>query len=172
MAVAVRPELRRVHVQRGSENDRRIVVAVVLSVELVDRFSPEIVEAFCRDEPRLSSRPGRLKPEVLADMVASPAYHLLIARQDGAVRATLTLAVYRAPGGTKARIDDVVAEQTEDGQAAAAVLLQEAIRRSTVAGASILRLVSKPALPAANSTYERLGFTSDGRSLYPCVLQQ
>jgi hypothetical protein len=144
---------------------------VVIAVEVVDTLSPEIVEMFCRDEPRLSSRPSRLKPEMLADMVASPAYHLLVVRRDGDICATLTLAVYRAPGGIKARIDDIVAEQTEDGHAAAAALLQEAIRRASVAGAPNIRLVSKPALSTANSTYERLGFASDGPGLLHRALQ-
>jgi hypothetical protein len=99
---------------------------MVIDVELVDRCTPEIVEAFCRDEPRLSSRPSRLKPEVLADMIASPAYQLLVARIDGVLHATLTLAVYRAPSGIKANVGDVVAEQTEQGQSAAAALVEEA----------------------------------------------
>ena len=104
------------HSRRGREGEARIVVAVVIAVEIVDTLNPETVEVLCRDEPRLSSRPGRLKPEVLADMIASPAYHLLAVRRDGDICATLTLAVYRTPGGIKARIDDIVAEQTEDGR--------------------------------------------------------
>jgi hypothetical protein len=113
-----------------------------------------------------------LKPEKLADMVASPAYQLLVARANGIIRAMLTLVVYRAPGGTKARIDDVVAEQTEDGQAAAAALVHEAVRRATVAGAAGIKLISKPSLPMANSTYERLGFTHEGPGLYYLPIQQ
>jgi ribosomal protein S18 acetylase RimI-like enzyme len=68
--------------------------------------------------------------------------------------------------------NDVVAEQTDDGQAAAAALLQEAIERATAAGAPVIRLVSKPTLSTANSTYERLGFTRDGPGLYHRVSQQ
>ena len=107
-----------------------------------------------------------MKPEALADMVKSPAYHLLVARCDGDICATLTLAVYRAPGGVKARIDDVVAEQTPGGQVAAAALVQEAVRRAAVAGATVIRLVSKPSFPVANSTYERLGFMAERPGLY------
>ena len=117
---------------------------MVIDVELVDRCTPEIVEVFCRDEPRLSSRPSRLKPEVLADMIASPAYQLLVARIDGVLSATLTLAVYRAPRGIKANVGDVVAEQTEPGQSAAAALVEEAVRRAAVGGAAYVTLVSKP----------------------------
>jgi GNAT superfamily N-acetyltransferase len=147
------------------------MAAVVLEVELVDAYGAEIAEAFCRDEPRLSSRPSRLKPEALADMLASSAYQLLIARNAGGICATLTLAVYRAPGGVKARIDDLVAEQSEDGQAAAVALIQHAVRRAVVAGAPVIRLVSKPTLPVANSTYERLGFTLEGPTIYRRAVQ-
>jgi hypothetical protein len=144
---------------------------VAVTIEPVDTCSPDVVAAFCRDEARLSSRPSRLKPETLAGMAASPAYHLLVARRDGDICATLTLAVYRAPGGIKARIDDVVAEQTDEGQAAAAALLQEAMLRAAAAGAPVIQLVSKPALSTANSTYERLGFTSEGAGLYHRALR-
>jgi hypothetical protein len=108
---------------------RHTTPAVTIEVELVEACSPEIVEAFCRDEPRLSSRPSRLTPETSAYMVASSAYQLLVARRNGGRRGTLTIAVYQAPRGVKARIDDVVAEQTEDGEAASVALLQEAVGR-------------------------------------------
>src|SRR5215218_9840260 len=104
---------------------RHTMPPVTVEVELVEACSAEIVQAFCRDEPRLSSRPSRLSPETLAYMVASAAYQLLVARRNRSICATLSLAVYQAPGGVKARIDDVVAEQTEDGQVAAVALLQE-----------------------------------------------
>lgn len=81
-------------------------------------------------------------------MVTSPAYQLLVARDSEGICATLTFVAYRAPGGAKARIDDVVADQTRDGQAAAAALVREAIRCAAVAGASEIKLVSKPALIA------------------------
>ncbi|GAA3247684.1 GNAT family N-acetyltransferase [Dactylosporangium siamense] len=135
-------------------------------VELVDRCTPDVVDAFCRYEPRLSSRPSPLKPEVLARMVESHAYQLLVARNDGVIRATLTAAVYQALRGVTARIDDVVAEQDQEGQAAAVALVEEAIRRAGVGGADSVQLVSKPALPVANGTYERLGFVQEGPGLY------
>jgi len=49
---------------------------------------------------------------------------------------------------------------------AAAALVQEAVRRAAVAGATVIRLVSKPSFPVANSTYERLGFMAERPGLY------
>ncbi|WP_170208721.1 hypothetical protein [Micromonospora pisi] len=94
------------------------------------------------------------------------AVEVLAGRRNGGIRGTLTLAVYRAPGGVKARIDDVVAEQTKDGQAVALTLIREAVRRAVVAGAPAIRVVSKPVLPVANSTYEQIGFTQEGPGIY------
>ncbi|GIJ13114.1 hypothetical protein Van01_63280 [Micromonospora andamanensis] len=104
-------------------------------------------------------------------MVASSAYQLLVARGTGSIRATLTMAVYQTPRGVKARIDDVVAEQTEDGQAAAVAMLQRAVRHAEMIGASVIQLVSKPALTVANSTYERLGFRSERHGIYYRTVQ-
>ncbi|WP_181518529.1 GNAT family N-acetyltransferase [Micromonospora noduli] len=137
-----------------------------IEVELIETLDAESIEAFCRDEPELSSRPSRLSPKALARMIALPEYQLLVARRDGDICGMLTLAVYWAPGGVKARVDDVVAEQTEGGQAVAVTLIREAVRRAVAAGAAAIHVVSKPALPVANSTFEQNGFSQEGPGIY------
>ncbi|MEV1110099.1 GNAT family N-acetyltransferase [Micromonospora sp. NPDC049751] len=137
-----------------------------VEVELVEALDAESIEAFCRDVPKLSSRPSRLSPQALARMIALPEYQLFVARQNGSICGTLTLAVYQAPGGVKARIDDVVAEQTEGGKAVALRLIREAIQRAVAAGAAGVQVVSKPALSVANSTFEQIGFRQQGPGIY------
>jgi hypothetical protein len=46
------------------------MATVDVEVELVETLDAESIEAFCRDEPELSSRPGSLSPEALASMIA------------------------------------------------------------------------------------------------------
>ncbi|MGC4755471.1 GNAT family N-acetyltransferase [Micromonospora trifolii] len=137
-----------------------------VEVELIETLDAEGIEAFCRDEPELSSRPSRLSPEALARMIALPEFQLLVARRNGGICGTLTLAVYQMPGEVKARVDDLVAEQTEGGQAIALTLIREAARRAVAAGAAAIQVVSKPALLVANSTFERIGFRQERPGIY------
>ncbi|MEV1319940.1 hypothetical protein AB0J14_28115 [Micromonospora arborensis] len=142
-----------------------------VEVELVETLDAEIIEAFCRDEPELSSRPSRLGPDELARMIVLPEYQLFVARRNGGICGTLVLAVYRARGGVKARIDDVVTEQTKDGQAVVVTLIREAVRCAVDAGAAAIQVVSKPTLPVANRTYEEIGFTQEGPGIYRRALR-
>ena len=71
----------------------------------------ELEEAFSKLVPQLSRSsppPGRAE---LAEMVAAPGTHLLLARESaGAIVGTLTLVVFRIPTGIRAWIEDVVVD--------------------------------------------------------------
>ena len=81
-------------------------------IEIVAEVTDELVEAYRRLVPQLSSSnppPGR---EELEDIVASPPTDVFVATDDdGAIVGTSTLAVFRIPTGRRAWIEDVVVDE-------------------------------------------------------------
>ena len=129
--------------------------------------SDELVAAFARLVPQLSnSAPAPTRAELEA-IVESPATTLLLAEDDeGAVIGSLTLALFRAPTGTRAWIEDVIVDESARGQGAGEALVAEAIRLAAEAGARTVDLTSRPSRDAANALYEKIGFRMRETNVY------
>jgi ribosomal protein S18 acetylase RimI-like enzyme len=128
-------------------------------VERATAPSQELVDALARLLPQLS--PGRETPGLpeLTEMLAATGSNLIVARDgDGSVLGALMLLVYRIPSGLKARIDDVVVDESARGRGIGEALTREAMRLAAEAGARIVELTSNPRRDAANRLYRRLGF--------------
>jgi ribosomal protein S18 acetylase RimI-like enzyme len=141
-----------------------------VSVETATTVDDELVDAFARLTPQLSQSsppPGRRE---LEQIVASPATHVLVARDaDRRVIGTLTLVMFRIPTGIRAHIEDVVVDADavrgrglRTGEALTAHALDLARRE----GAKTVDLTSRPSREAANSLYQRLGFTQRETNVY------
>ena len=83
----------------------RVVVERAASVD------DDLVESFERLIPQLSSSSPPPTREHLAALVASPDTVLFLARLDGRIVGSLTLAFYRIPTGLKSWIEDVVVDE-------------------------------------------------------------
>lgn len=117
--------------------------------------------------PQLSSSPPPLAMAELADIVASPATRLLLARDAGGrVRAMLTLALFRVPTGMRAWIEDVVVDEGFRGAGLGAALVSAAVEVAASAGARTVDLTSRPSREAANRLYRRLGFEIRQTNVY------
>jgi ribosomal protein S18 acetylase RimI-like enzyme len=139
---------------------------VTIAVEVLDEVTAEAVEAFARLLPQLSSSAGPLDAAALAAIVGSPAATVLIARSDGRIVGSLTLAMFPIPTGLRAWIEDVVVDEAARGQGVGALLTEEAIRRARDAGARSLDLTTRPSREAAGRLYERAGFQQRATRLY------
>jgi ribosomal protein S18 acetylase RimI-like enzyme len=130
--------------------------------------TPELVEAFARLIPQLSSSNPPPTAEELADLVASPASQLLLAVDDDGrtILGSLTLAMFRIPTGLRAWIEDVVVDGAARGRGVGEALNQEALRRAAAGGATTVDLTSRPSREAANRLYQRLGFTRRETNVY------
>jgi ribosomal protein S18 acetylase RimI-like enzyme len=131
---------------------------MTVRVEVVERVSDELVDAFGRLIPQLSSSvapPGR---DWLERVVAFPGNRLLVARSSGAIVGILTLVLFPIPTGMRARIEDVVVDEAARGQGIGAALTLEALRLAEAGGARTVDLTSRPGREAANRLYQRLGF--------------
>jgi ribosomal protein S18 acetylase RimI-like enzyme len=138
-----------------------------VTVTEVDAVGPELVEAFARLVPQLSSSsppPGR---DELADIVASSSSVLFIARDaEGTIVGSLTLAQFRVPTGVKAWIEDVVVDESRRGAGIGEALVAAAVDRATAQGAKSVDLTSRPSREDANRLYQRLGFEARTTNVY------
>ncbi len=138
-----------------------------MAVTQATTVSEELVAAFARLVPQLSSSAESPTREQLEGIVSSPTTTILLARDDeGAIIGSLTLALFRAPTGVRAWIEDVVVDETARGQGAGEELVAEAIRLASDAGVRTLDLTSRPSRAAANSLYEKLGFRKRDTNVY------
>ena len=135
-----------------------IEIAVTVTDELVDAFDALI--------PQLSSSsppPGRSGLEAI---VATADTALFVARVDGRIVGSLTLAFYRIPTGLKAWIEDVVVDDAARGHGVGEALNRAALDEARRRGAKDVSLTSRPSREAANRLYQRLGFEPRSTNLY------
>ncbi len=136
-------------------------------VEEAREVTPELVEAFARLVPQLSrSSPAPGEPE-LAEMIAAPGTHVLVARLGaGAIVGALTLVLFRIPTGMRAWIEDVVVDESARGRGVGEALSRRAIEMAAGAGARTVDLTSRPSRESANRLYQRIGFERRDTNVY------
>jgi ribosomal protein S18 acetylase RimI-like enzyme len=143
---------------------------VTLQVEVLDKVTGEVVEAFGRLLPQLSRSAAPLGQADLEAIVGCPANTVLLARSAGAVTGTLTLVMFPLPSGLRAWIEDVVVDESARGQGTGEVLTREALRIAAEAGARTVDLTSRRSREAAGRLYERIGFEIRESRLYRYTL--
>ncbi|MGO4750983.1 GNAT family N-acetyltransferase [Streptomyces sp. 2MCAF27] len=135
-------------------------------VEIIHEASQELVDAFGRLLPQLSSTAKPLDYEAVDRMVTCDANTVLAARTSDAIVGTLTLVLLPLPSGLRARIEDVVVDSDARGKGVAGLLTQDALRIAREAGARTVDLTSRPDRASANRLYERLGFQARHSTVY------
>ncbi len=139
---------------------------VSLEIRPADRVDTELVGAFAELIPQLSSSSPPPDEDSLRAIVESPDTVLFIARLDGAIVGSLTLAFYRIPTGIKSWIEDVVVDATARGRGVGEALNRAAIAEAAHRGAKNVSLTSRSSREAANRLYVRLGFEPYETNLY------
>jgi ribosomal protein S18 acetylase RimI-like enzyme len=141
----------------------------VSEVEGAAAVTSEIVAAFARLIPQLSSsNPPPSGPELEA-IAGSQAARLLVARDPdraGEIVGSLTLVVFRIPTGLRAWIEDVVVDGSARGRGVGDALNRAALDRARAAGCRTVDLTSRPSREAANRLYQRLGFIERTTNVY------
>jgi ribosomal protein S18 acetylase RimI-like enzyme len=103
-------------------------------------------------------------------MVQSSATLVLVARVDGRIAGSLTLAMFRIPTGLRAWIEDVVVDGEARGNGVGEALNLFAIEVARKRGAVTVDLTSRPSREAANRLYQRLGFVARDTNVYRFTL--
>ena len=138
-----------------------------MAVTQATTVSDELVAAFARLVPQLSTSAEPPSREQLEEILASPGATVLLARDDsGEIVGSLTLVVFRTPTGTRAWIEDVVVDESARGQGIGEALVAEAIRFASDSGARTLDLTSRPSRESANRLYEKVGFQARETTVY------
>jgi ribosomal protein S18 acetylase RimI-like enzyme len=136
------------------------------AIEIAAAVDDELVAAFEHLIPQLSSSSPPPSRELLAELVDGPDTALFIARVDGAIVGSLTLAFYRIPTGLKAWIEDVVVDDAARGHGVGRLLNEAAVAEARRRGAKNVSLTSRPSREAANRLYQRIGFRRYETNVY------
>ena len=129
----------------------------------------DLVAAFARLIPQLSSSNPAPSAEALKAIVDEPSTFLLLARDadnDGHVVGSLTLVTFRIPTGLRAWIEDVVVEGEIRRSGAGRALTLAAVEKARELGVTTVDLTSRPSREAANAMYVKLGFELRQSNLY------
>jgi len=139
-------------------------VEVVEMTEVTD----ELIAAFERLIPQLSSSSAPPSRERLSEITGSPRAVLFVAREPGggAIVGSLTLVLFVIPTGLRARIEDVVVDEAMRGRGVGEALSTAALDRARTEGARNIDLSSRPSREAANRLYQRLGFVERETVVY------
>ncbi len=138
----------------------------MVTIEEVKEVNAELVRAFERLVPQLSSsNPAPTEKELVA-IVTSRSTVLFIARDEGEIIGSLSLVLFRIPTGLRAWIEDVVVDAAGRGKGVGELLSRAAIDRAEKAGAKTVDLTSRPSREAANRLYQRLGFALRDSNVY------
>lgn len=136
------------------------------AIDIAESVTDELVEAFAVLVPQLSSSSPPPDRALLEAIVAAADSALFVARVDGHIVGSLTLAMYRIPTGIKAWIEDVVVDQSARGDGVGESLSRAAVEEARRRGAKDVSLTSRPSREAANRLYQRIGFEARETNVY------
>ncbi len=139
-------------------------------VERATEVTPELISAFELLIPQLSSSNPPPQSSELQEIVSSDSSVLFIARVDGKIVGSLTLATFRIPTGLRAWIEDVVVDSSARGHGVGEALNQAALAEARARGAVTVDLTSRPSREAANRLYQKLGFVQRETNVYRFTL--
>ncbi len=137
-----------------------------MDIQVVSEVNDDLVAAFERLIPQLSSSNPPPSKEELTAIVDSDACHLLLATEGEQILGSLTLVLFPIPTGIRAWIEDVVVDGQARGKGVGAALSQAAVDLAREAGATTVDLTSRPTREAANRLYQRLGFKLRETNVY------
>jgi ribosomal protein S18 acetylase RimI-like enzyme len=129
----------------------------------------ELVEAFARLLPQLSTSAPPPTQESLATIIAAPSNTVLIARDStagGRIVGTLTLVIFPIPTALRAWIEDVVVDSEARGRGVGEALTTLAVNIAKQRGAKTVDLTSGQSRKAAHRLYEKAGFYVRDTSVY------
>ncbi|HXJ50893.1 MAG TPA: GNAT family N-acetyltransferase [Burkholderiales bacterium] len=140
-----------------------------IEVSVVTEATEEVVAAFSRLIPQLSTTASPPDRELIAQIISAPSNTVLVARDrsNGArIVGTLTLVMFRIPTALRAWIEDVVVDSSVRGRGVGEALTEEAVRIAQARGARTIDLTSRRSRQAAHRLYEKVGFAVRDTSVY------
>ena len=119
---------------------------------------------------QLSDTANHITADDLERLTASAASHLFLADADSKAVGMCTLAVYDAPTGRKAWIEDVAVDSRFRGLHIGRRLVERATEEARKYAPCTLMLTSRPTRVAANALYQSAGFEKKETNVYKMKL--
>ena len=139
----------------------------MVTIRVAENADAELVEAYQRLIPQLSSSSPAPTEDELASIIESDSATVLVAEDEGGtILGSMTLVVFRIPTGVRAWIEDVVVDTEARGMGIGQALNEYAIQLAEQAGAKTIDLTSRPSRESANRLYKRLGFVARETNVY------
>jgi ribosomal protein S18 acetylase RimI-like enzyme len=147
-----------------------------VSISEANEVDLDLVSAFGRLIPQLSSSSPPPDADQLADIIAREGTTVFVARDDenGVIVGSLTLVTFRIPTGVRAWIEDVVVDSDAvrgRGLRTGEALTNAALDKAKAAGARTVELTSRPSRENANDLYQRIGFEIRDTNVYRFTLE-
>jgi GNAT superfamily N-acetyltransferase len=142
----------------------------MISIEPVTEATPEVHVALARLLPQLNPQLPVPTMERLRAIIADPAVTLLLARDGQQIVGTTTVIVYTTPYWIKARLDEVVVDESARGKGVGAALVNTSLDLAREKGAEVVELQSGIQREEANRLYPRMGFKLRETNVYRIVL--
>jgi GNAT superfamily N-acetyltransferase len=143
-----------------------------MRIEAVREATTEVEQALARLLPQLNPTLPVPTMQRLQALMADPAVTVLVARDGDKIVATATVIVYTTPFWIKARLDEVVVDQSARGKGVGEAIVQACLAVARERGAQVAELQSGrgPARDVANRLYRRIGFQLRDSNLYRFTL--
>jgi ribosomal protein S18 acetylase RimI-like enzyme len=159
----------------------------MVRISAAHEVTDELMKAVQSLVPQLSSSAQPPSRRELEEIVGAQGATLFLARDDalddvervagqepradaeepyGPIVGMLTLITFRIPTGVRARIEDVVVDNSMRGRGVASELTRAALELAAARGAHTVDLTSRPSREAANRLYQHLGFEQRETSVY------
>lgn len=143
----------------------------MIEIREITEVTPDLVAAFERLTPQLSSTAPAPTADELEAIVRSDSSTLLVAvdtavEGQAAIVGTMTLAMFRIPTGVRAWIEDVVVDEAARGRGVGSQMNRRALQIAERRGARTVELTSRPSRETANRLYRRLGFVVRDTNVY------
>jgi len=139
----------------------------MVTIRVAENADAELVEAYQKLIPQLSSSSSAPSKDELAAIIESDSATMLVAEDEGGtILGSMTLVVFRIPTGVRAWIEDVVVDTEARGMGIGQALNEYAINLAEQAGAKTIDLTSRPSRESANRLYKRLGFVARETNVY------
>ncbi|MGA1313124.1 MAG: GNAT family N-acetyltransferase, partial [Ilumatobacteraceae bacterium] len=125
-----------------------------VTVAPASAVTAELLAAFHRLIPQLSSSSTPISTDQLAEMIAAESTTIFVATKEQEIVGLLTLVIFRIPTGVRAWIEDVVVDESARGHGVGEALNRAALDDARIRGAKTVDLTSRPSRAAANRLYQ------------------
>jgi GNAT superfamily N-acetyltransferase len=142
----------------------------MVRIEEVTEATAEVHAALAHLLPQLNSRLPIPTMERLQAIIADPAVTLLLARDGQQIVGTTTVIVYTTPFWIKARLDEVVVDESARGKGVGAALVKASLDLARLSGVEVVELQSGVQREPAHRLYSRMGFKLRETNVYRIVL--